>query len=593
VISFRLKLVVYFLLLALLPLMAAFIGFSAVAQRSESRLADARLQAALRASISAYDQELDDAERRAAALARRPALQRALAQRDRARLRALIRPTPFLRVEADGGFRVGSVLRPAAERQVVVVGPPSGELGVVIASVPLDADLLGRVQTRSGLEDGEYVVFLRANRIVAGTVGRGVALALPEGRTESVSVGGERFRALSALDSRGEPAVELAVLSPQSRIDAANRSTQRRLLLGLAASLLLVLIVAYLEGRSIVRSIQELVVAARAVASGRLRERVPVRGRDEFALLARTFNEMAEQLEGRLDELDSERRRLREATVRFGDALAATHDVDQLLAVVVETVVESTGATGGLLRGRKGELIQAGDPDADSERLELPIEAGGESFGTIVLSGPAFGTQDIETATLLVGQAQVALENARLHGIVERQALVDGLTGLANRRQAEEALNSELSRAQRFGGPLALVLADLDDFKAVNDRYGHPAGDLVLQQFAELLRVSVRDIDVAARWGGEEFTLLLPGTDAAGAAHVAERIRRAFAERTILTPDGSAIRITASFGVAAYPAANTEAALIAAADTALYDAKRAGKDTVVMASEPARSPQVD
>lgn len=588
-ISFRLKLVVYFLLLALLPLMAAFIGFSAVAQRSESRLADARLQAALRASISAYDQELDDAERRAAALARRPALQRALAQRDRARLRELIRPTPFLRVEADGGFRVGSVRRPAAERQVVVVGPPSGELGVVIASVPLDADLLGRVQTRSGLEEGEHVVFLRANRIVAGTVGRGVTLALPEGRTESVSVGGERFRALSALDSRGEPAVELAVLSPQSRIDAANRSTQRRLLLGLAASLLLVLIVAYLEGRSIVRSIQELVVAARAVASGRLRERVPVRGRDEFALLARTFNEMAEQLEGRLDELDAERRRLREATVRFGDALAATHDVDQLLAVVVETVVESTGATGGLLRGRKGELIQAGDPDAESERLELPIEAGGESFGTIVLSGPAFGTQDIETATLLVGQAQVALENARLHGIVERQALVDGLTGLANRRQAEEALNSELSRAQRFGGPLALVLADLDDFKAVNDRHGHPAGDLVLQQFAELLRVSVRDIDVAARWGGEEFTLLLPGTDAAGAAHVAERIRRAFAERTILTPDGSAIRITASFGVAAYPAANTEAALIAAADTALYEAKRAGKDTVVMASEPARS----
>jgi diguanylate cyclase (GGDEF)-like protein len=589
VISFRLKLVVYFLLLALLPLMAAFIGFSAVAQRSESRLADARLQAALRASISAYDQELDDAERRAAALARRPELQRALSRRDRARLRELIRPTPNLRVEADGGFRVGSVFRPAAERQVVVIGPPSGELGVVIASVPLDAALLRRLQTRSGLEDGEHVVFVRGNRIVAGVVGRGIALALSEGRTESVSIGGERFRALSALDSRGEPAVELAVLSPQSRIDAANRSTQRRLLLGLAASLLLVLIVAYLEGRSIVRSIQELVVAARAVASGRLRERVPVRGRDEFALLARTFNEMAEQLEGRLDELDSERRRLREATVRFGDALAATHDVDQLLAVVVETVVESTGATGGLLRGRKGELIQAGDPDADSERLELPIEAGGESFGTIVLSGPAFGTQDIETATLLVGQAQVALENARLHGIVERQALVDGLTGLANRRQAEEALNSELSRAQRFGGPLALVLADLDDFKAVNDRYGHPAGDLVLQQFAELLRVSVRDIDVAARWGGEEFTLLLPGTDAAGAAHVAERIRRAFAERTILTPDGSAIGITASFGVAAYPAANTEAALIAAADTALYEAKRAGKDTVVMATEPARS----
>jgi len=590
VISFRLKLVVYFLLLSLLPLLAAFIGFSAVAERSESRLADARLQAGLRGSIAAYDEELDAAERRAVALARKPALQRALGRRDQARLRELLRPTRNLRVEAAGGFRVGAVPKPAAERQVVVVGPPTGEIGVVIASLPLDGALVDRIHTRSGLDDEERVIFLRQGRIIAGDVGRGTRLALAEGRTESVSVGGEQFRGLSAPDSQDQPGVELAVLAPQSRIDAANRSTARRLLLGLAASLLLVLIVAYLEGRSIVRTIRELVDAARAVASGRFRERVPVRGRDEFALLGRTFNEMAEQLEGRLDELEAERRRMREATVRFGEALAATHDVDQLLGVIVETVVESTGATGGLLLGRKGELIEAGDPEADKQRLELPVEAGGESFGTLVLTGPAFGTQDIETATLIVRQAEVALENARLHGIVERQALVDGLTGLANRRQAEEALDSELSRAQRFGGPLAFVLADLDDFKAVNDRYGHPAGDLVLQEFAELLRASVRDIDVAARWGGEEFTLLLPGTDAGGAAHVAERIRRALAERTILTADGVTIRITASFGVAAYPAAGTEAALIAAADMALYEAKGAGKDTVVIAAEPAHNP---
>jgi diguanylate cyclase (GGDEF)-like protein len=204
-----------------------------------------------------------------------------------------------------------------------------------------------------------------------------------------------------------------------------------------------------------------------------------------------------------------------------------------------------------------------------------------------VLSGPAFSRQDVETAKLLASQAAVALENARLHGIVERQALVDGLTGLANRRQAEDALESELSRAQRFGGPLAFVLADLDDFKRVNDRYGHPSGDIVLREFADVLRDSVRDIDVAARWGGEEFSLLLPGTDIAGAAHVAERIRRTFAARLILTTDGLPVRITASFGVAAYPAAASEEALVAAADAALYEAKRSGKDAVVTATEPA------
>ena len=144
----------------------------------------------------------------------------------------------------------------------------------------------------------------------------------------------------------------------------------------------------------------------------------------------------------------------------------------------------------------------------------------------------------------------VALENARLHRMVERQALVDGLTGLANRRQADEALASEIARTERLGGPVGLILADVDDFKAVNDRFGHPTGDVVLRDLAEMLRENVREIDTAARWGGEEFAVILPGTDLEGAAQVAERIRAALAEREILSVDGVALRVTASFGVA-------------------------------------------
>jgi diguanylate cyclase (GGDEF)-like protein len=588
VISFKLKLVVYFLLISLLPLLAAFAGFTAVAQESETRLVDARLQAALRASIAAYQEELAAAERRASQLARNRRFQRALAQGDREELREILGDFPNLRVESSQGFQIGRKPgAPAAERQVAVVGPPTGQLGVVVASVPFGEGLVQRVRSRSGLEQGEHVAFVVGNRIAAASMDFDGSLDLRNGETTSVTVDEERYRALSAATPGETEGAALVVLSPQSGIDAANTTTQRRLLLVLAAALLLVLIVAYLQGRTIVRTVGELVEAARAIASGRLDQRVPVRGRDELALLGRSFNAMAEQLEGRLDELDAERRRLREATVRFGEALRATHDVDQLLPVIVETVVESTGATGGLLLGRKGELVQAGDPHADPERIELPLRTESEDFGTLVLSGPAFANQDVETATLLVRQAAVALENARLHGIVERQALVDGLTGLANRRQAEDALESELSRAQRFGGPLAFVLGDLDDFKRVNDRYGHPSGDIVLREFAEVLRESVRDIDVAARWGGEEFSLLLPGTDAAGAAHVAERIRRSLAARLILTTEGLPVRITASFGVAAYPAAGSEEALVAAADAALYEAKRMGKDVVVTASEPA------
>ena len=93
--------------------------------------------------------------------------------------------------------------------------------------------------------------------------------------------------------------------------------------------------------------------------------------------------------------------------------------------------------------------------------------------------------------------------------MVERQALVDGLTGLANRRQADEALASEIARTERLGGPVGLILADVDDFKAVNDRFGHPTGDIVLRDLAETLRENVREIDTAARWGGEEFAVIL------------------------------------------------------------------------------------
>src|SRR5205814_9896708 len=111
--------------------------------------------------------------------------------------------------------------------------------------------------------------------------------------------------------------------------------------------------------------------------------------------------------------------------------------------------------------------------------------------------------------------------NARLHALCKRHAHAYSLTGLSNRRQSEDALAHEISRADRFGSPLALVFADLDDFKGVNDAHGHPVGDAVLREFADVLRSTVRDSDLAGRWGGEEFVLLLPGTDAEGGAQLA------------------------------------------------------------------------
>jgi diguanylate cyclase (GGDEF)-like protein len=583
--SFKVKLVAYFLLLSLLPLAAAFWGFSTVAAQSEARRVDARLQAGLRATLAAYQEALGSADQAAGRLARQPSFQRALLARNRAALERMLTDKPELAVEAPGGFRVGKRHPTAATRQVAVVGP-GGASGVVIASVPLDQALVNRLETRSGLERSDHVLLVEEGRIVAGPRGVSGRVDLGSGKTRTVSLGRTKYRALAAGTIKERPSTTLGVISPQSLIDAANREATNQLLIGLVAALLFVAAVAYVEGRSIVRTIRRLVDAAHAIARGDLKQRVPVQGRDEFALLGRTFNQMAFQLQTRLDELEAERGRLRDVTSRFGEALGATHDAEQLMRLVVEAAIEATSAAGGVLVGTSGSLVTAGYPDKGSERLEVPLLAGSINFGSLILFGDDFSEEDRMTAISLASHAVVALDNARLHRIVERQALIDGLTGLANRRQCEETLADELARVERFGGSLAVVVADLDWFKDVNDRHGHPAGDSVLSEFAALLQETVRDVDLAGRWGGEEFVLILPGTDLAGGARVAERIRVALAGRVVLAVDRTPITVTASFGVAAIPPAKTASELFAAADAAMYQAKRAGKNRVETAPQP-------
>jgi diguanylate cyclase (GGDEF)-like protein len=584
--SFKVKLVAYFLLLSLVPMAAALWGFSSVANRSETRRVDARLQSGLRAALAAYDEELEVVGRSAATLARDRSFQEALAERDSRELAAILRESPELRVEADADFRVGRVPALAAKRRVLVIGP-AGPLGTVIGSLPLDDRLVARLTSRSGLEEGDQVVVVRNARISVPWELRGDPIGAPAGRTATTTIADARYRALAGEPLPEKPETTLAVLSPQAAIDAASDDARQRLVLGLLASLLLIGLVAYVEGRNIVRAVGKLVEAANAIARGRLDERVPVKGHDELARLGTAFNAMADQLQARLEDLDEERRRLRDAISRFGNALGATHDPDQLLPVIVETAVEATGASGGVLLGASGAVAEVGSRSG-RERLELPLSSGQVSFGTLLLYGDAFGEEERVTAASLASHASVALDNARLHRIVERQALVDELTGLANRRHCEELLAAELSRAARFGGPLTIATADLDDFKAVNDDHGHAVGDAVLREFAEVLRSSVRDVDVAGRWGGEEFLLVLPGTDAAGGRRLAERVRKLVEGRALATSEGRPLGVTVSFGLATYGDDGTTAeALLAAADAALYEAKRAGKNRVASARQPA------
>jgi diguanylate cyclase (GGDEF)-like protein len=583
--SFKVKLVAYFLLLSLLPLAAAFWGFSTVASQSEARRVDARLQAGLRATLAAYQEALGSADKAAERLARQRSFQRALLAHDRAALERMLKGQPHLAVVAPDGFHVGKP-DPIAPRRQVAVLAAGGSQGAVIASVPLNGALVRRLEARSGLETADHVLVVEDGRIVAGPPGVRGRFDLLSGKPGTVSVAGTSYRALVAGTLEGRPSATLGVISPQGLIDAANRKATNQLLIGLVAALVFVGCVAYVEGRAIVRTIRRLVDAAAAIARGDLKERVPVQGRDEFALLGRTFNQMAFQLQTRLEELEAERGRLRDVTSRFSEALGATHDAEQLMPLILEAAMEATSAAGGVLVGTSGSLVKAGFPERGTARLEVPLQAGSINFGSLLLFGAEFSEEDRMTAVSLASHAVVALDNARLHRIVERQALVDGLTGLANRRQCEETLEDELARVERFGGSLAVVVADLDWFKDINDRHGHPAGDAVLREFAVLLEETVRDVDLAGRWGGEEFVLVLPGTDVAGGAQLAERIRGALAGRTVLAVDGSPIPVTASFGVAAIPPAKTASELFAAADAAMYQAKRAGKNRVEAAREP-------
>jgi diguanylate cyclase (GGDEF)-like protein len=577
--SFKVKLVIYFVLLSLLPIGAAFWGFTQVAGQSETRRVDARIQSGMRSLLASYADRLNAAQLEATTIARNPTFQRDLEDRDLSSIEQMLHDRRNVYVSSVDGDIVGHPSIFAATRQATVVSS-KGLVGYVTVSVPFDVRLVNELRGRSGLAPADSLVILRRGLIVASSPAVAGRVAAVSGQMKTISVRSDRYRSLVAPAVADDPVVRFAVLSPQSLIDAANSSSRNKLLLGLIASLALVALVAYFEGRSIVRTLRALAEAAHGIARGRLSERVPVRGRDEFAMLGTAFNDMANQLEERLAELEAERGRLRDAITRFGEALAATHDVNQQLRVIVEAAVEATDAVGARLLADDGTVVETGEPDSGGEKLTFDLTAGRTTFGTLTISGPAFDDEQRLAASSLASHAAIALENARLRRIVERQALVDGLTGIANRRQCEEALTAEIARAERLGSTLTLVLADLDDFKAVNDAHGHAVGDDVLRTFAAVLRATVRDSDLAGRWGGEEFLLLLPGAEAVGAAQLADRVREAFAERSSNGRDGEVVTVTCSFGVAQYRPGDGQHELFGAADRALYQAKRAGKNRV-------------
>ncbi len=213
----------------------------------------------------------------------------------------------------------------------------------------------------------------------------------------------------------------------------------------------------------------------------------------------------------------------------------------------------------------------------------VPSLVGGEVIGSVLVRTPRpLEAEDAEHLEATVAEAAPTVAMLRSLAIAEARASTDALTGLANTRAVHDTLKRLVAHAGRTTTPLAAILLDLDHFKAVNDTFGHSAGDDVLAAVGDVVASVMRDSDFVGRYGGEEFVVLLPDTDPEGAVVVAEKLRAAIQEVRVATVDRA---ISASFGVAAIPHhAGDAAALLRCADRALYAAKRAGRDRVEVLS---------
>jgi diguanylate cyclase (GGDEF)-like protein len=233
-------------------------------------------------------------------------------------------------------------------------------------------------------------------------------------------------------------------------------------------------------------------------------------------------------------------------------------------------------------------------PEDRSLHLVVPLLAGPRALGALDLQvGEALPEDDVKIIELLAAAAAVALQNAHLYQETQRLATTDPLTGLSNYRHFHDLLNLEVQRARRMGYPVGLVIMDLDYFKQVNDRHGHPIGDHALALVADLLRSRLRRTDVLGRLGGEEFGAILPGATLHEVEVVAEKVRHAVEALPPLRGGMTAAPtpVTLSVGGASLAADVVDAELlVSCADRALYEAKRNGRNQVRLWREASRPP---
>ncbi len=265
-----------------------------------------------------------------------------------------------------------------------------------------------------------------------------------------------------------------------------------------------------------------------------------------------------------------------------GASLRLRHELEKgSLDSIYENVAESTDPL-YILEPEEIERIEVLKKEGIVFFSCIPLKVGSETMGILMLASRVEVKFDYDLASLfsLIGNnISLIVEKVRLFQETQRLALTDGLTGLYNVRYFYDMLNKEIARAKRYNTSFSLILFDIDDFKVINDSYGHQAGDEVLRSIASILKSVSRQTDITARYGGEEFILMLPNTPKYEAFNLATRLREKVEAHSYLEKE--AVKITMSGGIATFPEdAEDSKSLLYAADMAMYEAKAMGKKQI-------------
>ena len=626
--SFRLRLTLFFLLIVVVPMVTLAILVSQIASDSATGKADARLSTGLQTATNLYGEAQDDAQRAAAKLAQQAGADTstvaALKSGDRDALAAAaadLAAAPgvaSVELESAPGATVRAGGRGPVATASVDMADTEGSLGTLTAATTTARQFARQIEQITG----EQAALVEHDGDVTGPADLVDADSLPaagEG-ADIDGANGDRLR-VAATAPLGGGGLRIALLAPTEA--EGFFGSQPKVAVAVIAFFAIALLAVMLLLRSLQGYVAEMLAAARRIGGGDFSQKVPVTGNDEMAGLASEFNRMSDRLGEQMDQLRRQRIEIEKSVQRIGEAFASGLDRQALLTILVETAVGTCEADYGLvaLSGQVGAEAEAGrrteamsDAALAAEERALreasaveeerdgafalssalgALGASGEPVGAMTIareSGP-FNATEREVFLYLLGQAAASVENVALHELVAEQAVTDELTGLPNKRAFQEAMRKESARAARFKHDLSLVILDIDNFKQVNDTYGHLQGDEVLRVIGRILAEESRGIDTPARYGGEEFVVALPETDREGALEVAERIRERIEAVVIPMVEGDGeMRITASIGSATMPAPPADVQdLVAAADGALYEAKRGGKNRVVVAETEERN----